>query len=131
MAYENMEVDHGMPEGNESSVLTINAPSLTAEYRHQRPKSGPEEKPEHSEMENSNTRKEELHSMICRSWLWQLKWKKILEVISLSCIIITIWVVFMIPSIIFAVTFPTAKEVSHISEAWIHAVDYHACSTYS
>ena len=110
-----------MPEGNDINVLTIDAPLSTVEY-HQWPKSGPEGKPvKHSEIENW---KEGLHSMICRfqvratefknNWLWQLKWKKILEVISLTCTIITVWVMFMIPSIIFAVKFSTAKEVSHI-----------------
>ena len=91
----------------QEDALIIDAPSSTAEY-HRWPDSGLEEQPLLSETENPDSWKEKLHFMVSRfqdraiklkNWSRQLKWKKILEIFSLSCIILIVWIVFIIPAI--------------------------------
>ena len=119
-----MEVEnnaHEMLEDNKTSVLVIDAPSSTAEY-HRWPTSGlgsgehmPSEaaKKPNSWKEFFTLSRFQDRAKEVKAWLQQLKWKKILEVISLTCVILIVWIVFTIPAIIFAVTPVTTNEVYH------------------
>ena len=111
---------HGIPEDNKKDMLVIVAPSSTAEY-HRWPYSRLREQSIPSETEISDSWKEQLHFMASifqdraiklKNWLRQLKWKKILEIFSLSCVILVVWMVFAIPTI-FYLTGKTS-EVCHV-----------------
>ena len=86
---------------DDKDVLVIDAASSTAGY-HRWPYSRlrSREHPMLSEMEFSGSWTEKLHVMAekLKKWLLQRKWKKILEIFSLSCIVLMIWLVYAIPT---------------------------------
>lgn len=108
-----MEVEknvHGKP-GDDKDVLVIDAPSSTAEYhRWSYFRLREQAEPVSSEMEYSDSWKEKNHLMASifgdraiklKNWLQQLKWKKVLEIFSLSCTILVVWTVFALPTIFY------------------------------
>ena len=101
----------GMLEDSETSVVAIDAPSSTADNHHSTtgPNSGLGENPE---IEKLDTWKENFLDRAIQfksSWLQKQKWKKLLEFFSLSSVILVVCIVFIIPTIIFALT-PTTTN---------------------
>ena len=99
-----------MSEDSETNVVVIDAPSLTADNHHSLD-SGSEE---HPEIEKLDTWKEIFQDKAIQfksSWLQKQKWKKLLEIFSLSCVILIICIVFIIPTIIFVLKPATTNEV--------------------
>ena len=99
-----------MSEDSEISVVAIDAPSSTADNHHSRDSGSGD----HPEIEKPDTWKVNFHNRAIQfksNWLQKQKWKKLLEVFSLSCVILIVCMVFIIPTIIFALTPTTTNEV--------------------
>lgn len=119
----------GVSEDNGTSVLVIDASSSTADDHHW-PNSELGEHSTPSEIHKSESWKEKIHFSASRfqdrasefkaSLLQKKKWKKFLEILSLSCTILVVWTVYTIPTIIFVLT--SANKVCTMSKLGSSAV---------